>query len=160
MTIPPGDIVNRIGKRLLKKKQTLAVAESVTAGSLQNAIASAEHARLFFQGGVTAYNLGQKTKLLHIDPICGEACNCVSATTVDEMAVGVAGLFGSDWSVAVTGYASPVPESGNKLFCFYAIAFRGKIRKRGRLSGKGTDPGEVQAHYTESVLKAVLGILR
>ncbi|MFT3750464.1 MAG: hypothetical protein QM768_19275 [Agriterribacter sp.] len=31
-------------------------------------------------------------------------------------------LFTSNWEIGITGYASPVPESGQALFVYYAIA--------------------------------------
>ena len=58
-----------IGKILKKKKETLAIAESVTAGVLQFALASITDASQFFQGGITAYNLGQKCRHLLVEPI-------------------------------------------------------------------------------------------
>lgn len=42
---------------LIERKQTVAVAESVTAGLLQVRLSLAENAREFFQGGITAYNV-------------------------------------------------------------------------------------------------------
>lgn len=54
------DIVNDIKDLLADRKETLSVAESVTAGHLQAAFSSALEATKFFQGGITAYNAGQK----------------------------------------------------------------------------------------------------
>lgn len=47
-----------IQKQLVNRKETLAVVESVTAGSLQAAFSLAENATEFFQGGLTVYNIG------------------------------------------------------------------------------------------------------
>ena len=44
-------VIQSIMKILLQRRQTIAVAESVTAGHLQVALASAENASQFFQGG-------------------------------------------------------------------------------------------------------------
>lgn len=61
--------INSIRDYVLENKQTLAVAESVTSGHLQAAISVAENASSFFQGGITAYNLGQKCRHLNIEPL-------------------------------------------------------------------------------------------
>ncbi len=82
-------VIQSIKKILLQRRQTIAVAESVTAGHLQVALASAENASQFFQGGITAYNLGQKSRHLKIEPIHAEGCNCVSDKIAIEMAYGV-----------------------------------------------------------------------
>src|SRR5688500_10162567 len=119
-------LLNHIKTILLEKKQTVAVAESVTAGHLQVMLSLAENAQEFFQGGITTYNLGQKSRHLHVDPIHAISCNCVSERVAAQMANHVASLFMSDWGIAITGYASPVPEKNiQQLFACYAFYFRG-----------------------------------
>ena len=53
------EALNEIRDRLTGNGESLAVAESVTSGHLQAALSSAENASHFYQGGITAYNLGQ-----------------------------------------------------------------------------------------------------
>lgn len=60
------DTLNKIKDFLIEGKQTLAVAESVTSGHLQAAFSAATLASKFFQGGITAYNIGQKSRHLFI----------------------------------------------------------------------------------------------
>jgi nicotinamide-nucleotide amidase len=152
-------LLERIGKKLSAKKQTVAVAESVTTGLLQWAIASIPDAKDFFQGGMTTYNLGQKYKHLAVEPIHAEACDCVSSQVAEQMALNVSKNFCSDWGIAITGYATPVPESGNKLFAFFAIAVKGKIKSKGKLTAIKSDPSKVQAGYVENVLQKFISIL-
>jgi nicotinamide-nucleotide amidase len=47
--------IERVRRSLLKRKETIAVAESVTSGLLQAALAQAECASELYQGGITAY---------------------------------------------------------------------------------------------------------
>ena len=75
-----------IGKKLLKKKETIAVAESVTSGLLQFAFSTMKDASCFYQGGITTFNIGQKFKHLQVDPVHALAVNCVSQKVADEMA--------------------------------------------------------------------------
>ncbi len=62
-----------------------------------------------------------------LTPIHASVCNCVSEKVAHEMALEVCKLFISDWGLAVTGYASKVPESNNELFAYYAIVYAGMI---------------------------------
>jgi PncC family amidohydrolase len=86
-------IIQSIANILIERQQTIAVAESVTSGNVQVSLASATDATKFFQGGITAYNLGQKSRHLNVDPINAMACNCVAEQVAHEMAVGACKLF-------------------------------------------------------------------
>ena len=120
--------VNRISRLLQDRKQTVAVAESCTSGLIQNAFSQAKNATLIFQGGITAYNLGQKTKQLNINPIMAENCNSVSKEVSEKMAMEVAPKFNAELGLAITGYAEPVPELDIKTcYAFIALAENGKI---------------------------------
>jgi nicotinamide-nucleotide amidase len=57
-------IVDKAGQLLMKKKNTIAVAESVTSGNIQAVLSLAKDATAFFQGGITVYNIGQKCRHL------------------------------------------------------------------------------------------------
>jgi PncC family amidohydrolase len=119
---------------------------------LQLAFSTASKAIYFYQGGITTYNLGQKTRHLYIDPIFATDCNCVSEKTVSEMAINVCRLFSSDWGIAVTGYASPVPESDNKLFAWWALAYHGQIVVMQKLDLLNGNPFDVQLAYSNKIL--------
>jgi PncC family amidohydrolase len=153
------EVLNTIGKSLLKKKQTIAVAESVSSGLLQAALSSIPNESGFYHGGITAYNLAQKYRHLRIEPIHAKSVNCVSQKVADDMALGVCALFGSDWGISITGYATPVPESGNKIFAHYAIAFQGKIKAKGRLKKMSADSIKVQLHYVNTTIARMKDLL-
>ena len=116
-----------IKENLIRRNEKVSVAESVTAGLLQAALASGELALKFFEGGITTYNIDQKVRHLNIDRRNGEACNCVSEQTANEMARGVCVLFGTDWGISVTGYATAVPESNFKLFAYFSFYHKGEV---------------------------------
>jgi nicotinamide-nucleotide amidase len=137
----------------LKQEETIAVAESVTSGLLQLAFSTAERALEFYQGGITTYNLGQKSRHLLINPVHAVACNCVSEKVAADMALNICKLFTSDWGIGITGYASPVPESGNKLFAYYAIAWHAAVIKAKRIEAEKNTPLNVQLLYARSLLK-------
>jgi nicotinamide-nucleotide amidase len=147
--------LEKIRQQLKRKQQTIAVAESVTSGLLQAALSQAELASEFFQGGITAYNLGQKYKHLGVEPIYADQCDCVSETVTATMALNVCTQFSSEWGIGVTGYATPVPESRNNVYALYAIAYKGKIVAKGKLMPGKWDAFELQVMYVNSILRVL-----
>jgi nicotinamide-nucleotide amidase len=146
-------LLESISARFIRSKQTISVAESVTSGKLQAAFSLAPMATIFFQGGITAYNLQQKLKHLHVEPIQALQCNCVSQLIAEEMAVGCAKLFSSDWAVGITGYAEPIPEQHiDECFAFYALAHKTIIIDSGLVNGIQGNMEQVQDEYVLRVL--------
>src|SRR3569623_1090178 len=120
--------IEQIKNYLLSNHLTIAVAESVTSGHIQAALSTATDARKFFQGGITAYNIGQKSRHLIIEPTHAIECNCVSGQVAETMASNICKMFVSDIGIALTGYAAPVPERGiEQLFAWLSIVKQGKV---------------------------------
>jgi nicotinamide-nucleotide amidase len=163
MAEKPSDaaLQDRIGELLLAKKQTVAVAESVTAGHLQVALSLAQNAMEFFQGGITVYNLGQKTRHLHVEPVHALACNCVSEKVAAEMAKNATSFFLSNWGLAITGYASPVPEQNiHRLFACYAIYSPDAGMTTQTIHVENDSPARVRQSYTDHVLHDFFRLLQ
>src|SRR5690606_5685222 len=113
MVIPYDEtLINSIRDHLISRGQTISVAGSVTSGHLQAARSFADNDLQFYQGGITAYNAGQKTRHLQVEPIHALTCDCVSEQTAVEMARGSNQLFLSEYAIGITGYATPQPEDG------------------------------------------------
>ncbi len=147
--------INQIREALTAKCQTVAVAESVTGGFLQAAFSTGEKASDFFQGGITAYNVGQKCRHLDVDPVHAISCDCVSEKMAKDMANSAARRFTSDWGIGITGYATKVPESRDKMYAFCAVSFRGNAIwvKKLVADANGEQGLAVQLYYVNSVLK-------
>jgi nicotinamide-nucleotide amidase len=142
-----------LGQKLISMSQTVAVAESVSSGFLQVAFSLGKNAVRFFQGGITAYNVGQKYRHLLVDPIHALACNCVSAEVAESMALNVCTLFQSDWGIGVCGYAAPVPESGNATFAYYAIALHGNIVISQKIENVEQEGMDTQLFFVNAILE-------
>lgn len=155
------EYIDHVKDYLLASRQTVAVAESVTSGHLQAALSLAKDASQFFQGGITAYNLGQKCRHLHVEPTHALSCDCVSVTIADRMAIEVTSMFLSDWGIGITGYASPVPgKAEGKLFAYYSIAFRGTRIKSAFIETPEREPLKVQAFFTNEVMRELANVMR
>ncbi len=149
-----------ISKFLVKKGQTIAVAESVTSGDLQSAFSSAKDATQFFQGGITVYNINQKIRHLHIDPAHALSCNCVSERVAGQMAQNVIKLFVCDWGIGVTGYAAPMPEKDlEDLFAFVSIYYKDECMLSEIIQAPKDDPVKVREFYTCTILNYFSGIM-
>lgn len=154
------DLLSNIASVLIERNETIAVAESVTAGLLMSQFSLAEKAMDFFQGGLTVYNLGQKTRQLSIDPILAEKDNSVSELTSTQMAINVSLKFCCPWGIGITGYAVPVPELKiKKCFAIYAVAYNESIIETARIDGPHASQKIVQMHFANSILIALSKIL-
>lgn len=154
-------------KKLILRRPalTLAAAESLTAGQVQARIAAVSGASDYFLGGITAYTLEQKVKLLGVNRAHAKAVDCVSQRVAVEMAVGVAKLFGADLAVATTGYAEASPKNKVKMpHAWWALCHRHRSGAVMVLSGyvevPGADRVTVQTRVAEAVLQELVNYLR
>ena len=152
--------IDFIGSHLIENSQTVAIAESVTSGGLQTAMSLGKNAMKFFQGGLTAYNIGQKARHLKVDPIHALACNCVSEDVAAKMALEITALFSSNWGIGITGYASLVPECNiHNLFALVAFVFNGRVVHQERINAQTMSPDKVQQYYVNETLKLFGNVL-
>lgn len=144
--------------------RTLAVAESLTSGRLQAQVGAISGASTFFLGGLTAYTLEQKVKLLGVDRAEAEVVNCVSARVAEQMARGACVLFGADVGVATTGYAEPAPDQGVAApFAWWAVALRVGADyelSTGRVDGPGLGRTAMQDRVAAAAMAALIARLR
>jgi len=148
------NVFKEIESCIISRGETISTAESVTAGLLQFSFSQMKDASKFFEGGMTVYTLKEKVKLLKVDQEEASQCDCVSAHIAETMAINVAKLYDTDWSIAVTGYANPVEESQGNLFAFYSISYKGNIMVSDRIDlTLDTQSIDAQFLYTQSIFK-------
>ena len=147
-----------IAENLLRKKETIAVAESVTSGLLMAEFSLAKNATAFFQGGLVAYNLGQKVRQLRVDPIHADQTNSVSEEVARQMAREVANSFCSQWGISITGYAVPVQELQiADCFAFFSFCYNGTEVLTERIESPAKNQEHVQRIYIDHILKVFAG---
>ncbi|WP_346231257.1 CinA family protein [Parafrigoribacterium mesophilum] len=100
-------LAESIAQAMLKDHRTVAVAESLTSGSLGCHLGAAAESSQWFQGGVIAYAPEVKFSVLGVDP--GPV---VTAACARQMAIGVARLMDAAIGVALTGVGGPGAEEG------------------------------------------------
>lgn len=140
--------------RLLALGVKVAAAESLTVGRVQAELGRHSGASGYFAGGMTAYEMVAKVKLLGVDAMHAAEVNAVSERVAAEMARGVARLFGADVGVATTGYAEPDPARGvAEPFAWVAVARSGEAPRTARVDGPGLGRKAMQARATAAVLR-------
>lgn len=96
-----------VGRLLIQRGKTLAVAESCTGGLLAQRITAVPGASAYFRGGVVAYSNEAKERLLGVPREILAQHGAVSAPCAQAMAEGARVLFQTDFSLATTGIAGP-----------------------------------------------------
>ncbi len=159
--------VSELKPLILERRLTLAAAESLTCGRVQARIGEISGASGFFLGGLTAYTLEQKVKLLGVDRTEAERAHSVSAAVAEQMAHGACRLFGADLAVATTGYAEPSIQQGvAEPYAWWALAHRGAegsplvALRRGRIECPRASRIEVQRRVADAVLEELVGYVR
>ncbi len=118
------DVGELIARTALDRDLRIAVAESLTGGALSQALAAAPDAGTWFAGGVVAYTVETKNRVLGVPmgPV-------VNAPTARQMAQGVLELLEADVALAVTGVGGPGEEEGRPPGTVYlAIVTRDSTR--------------------------------
>jgi PncC family amidohydrolase len=96
-----------VGQLLLKRKLTLALAESCTGGLVGHRITDVPGSSAYLIGGIVAYSYDAKELLLGVRHNTLYDHGAVSAETAIEMARGARRALGSDIGISVTGIAGP-----------------------------------------------------
>jgi nicotinamide-nucleotide amidase len=103
-----------IGKLLISRSASLAVAESCTGGYISHMITSVPGSSSYYKGGITAYSNEAKHKMLGVNAAVIEEFGAVSEQVVCEMASGARELLKADYSIATSGIAGPGGGTENK----------------------------------------------
>jgi len=117
-----------IGRELVRKKGTLAIAESCTGGRIAELLTGVPGASRYLAGAVVAYQNGVKTRILDVPDQLIKRRGAVSREAVLRMAFGVRARFGATLGIGVTGIAGPGGGSREKPvgLVYLAIASAGE----------------------------------
>lgn len=141
-----------INKLLIKKKKTLAVAESCTGGLLSNLITNIPGSSRYFILGVTAYSNRTKTSVLEIPKGIIAKQGAVSEKVAKLMAESIRKLADTDFGMGITGIAGPTGGSKTKPVGTVFIAIDSSSKK---LSKEFYFRGNRRAIKKKAALKAL-----
>ncbi|MFT4199335.1 CinA family protein [Gordonia sp. (in: high G+C Gram-positive bacteria)] len=106
--------------------QTVATAESLTAGLMSATIAGVPGASAVLRGGLVVYATDAKAGIGGVDPAVLAADGPVAASTARQLALAAARNLDATWGVALTGVAGPDPQDGHEP----GTVFCGLVRRR------------------------------
>ncbi len=101
-------------KLLLKRKETIAVAESCTGGGIGFKLTKIPGSSKIFHGGIIAYNNLIKQEILDVPEEIINKYGAVSKQVVELMAQGVQKKFKVSWAISVSGIAGPTGGTKSK----------------------------------------------
>lgn len=149
----------RIVRRLTMVGETVACAESLTAGLVAAALADVPGASAVLRGGVVAYAADLKVALLGVDPALLERLGTVDPAVAAAMAAGARTRLGATWGLATTGVAGPGPSEGKPAGTVdIAVAGPAGIRTE-RLTLHGPRP-QVRAETVRRVLELAAEVVQ
>lgn len=103
-----------IGKLLLERHLTVSTAESCTGGKIASLITSVPGSSAWYIGSVIAYGNSIKCQVLGVDQETLDTHGAVSEETALQMATGVREIYGTDFSIGISGVAGPGGASKEK----------------------------------------------
>ncbi|MBI4563938.1 MAG: CinA family nicotinamide mononucleotide deamidase-related protein [Planctomycetes bacterium] len=120
---------------LVRRRATIAVAESCTGGLVLHRLTSVPGISDVLREGWVTYSNASKAARLRVAPSLIRRRGAVSADVARAMARGAADVAGADVGVAVTGIAGPGGGSKKKPvgLVYHAVHYRGRTRTERRL---------------------------
>ena len=108
---------------LVERRETLAVAESLTGGLVAATIVDIPGVSLVFRGGLVVYATDLKHSLAGVPQELLQARGPVDPDVALALAEGARRRCGADWGLATTGVAGPEPQGGQPVgTVFVAVA--------------------------------------
>jgi len=145
-----------LGKQMIARKKTLAVAESCTGGFIAHSITLNSGCSAYFKGSVTAYSNEVKENILGVPHQTLVDNGAVSEPVVRAMAEGVKKALQSDYAIATTGIAGPDGGTPEKPVGTVWIAVSGPKGTVAELLHLGND----RVRFIQRATNAAFDLLR
>jgi nicotinamide-nucleotide amidase len=145
----------RVHAALLARAETVAAAESLTAGLFCATLATVPGASATLRGGAVVYATDLKTTLAGVPAELLAAHGPVSEATAAALAEGVRIRCGATWGVGLTGVAGPDPVDGHGAGRVYVGLSDGLLTVVHELDLPG-DRAAVRAGAVETALARLL----
>lgn len=113
-TVDGGDLAETVVARLNARRQTVALAESCTAGMIAAWLANVPGVSSVLMNGMVTYSNASKSSLLGVPEALIDEHGAVSEPVARAMAERVRSVSGTDWGLGITGIAGPGGGSDRK----------------------------------------------
>ena len=140
--------------------ETIATAESCTAGGLAYRLTDRPGSSAYMLGGAVVYSNAAKIDLAGVDAELIERCGAVSVEVAEALADGIAARFGATLGVGITGVAGPEGGTEDKpvgTVCVCVCHRDGRrLTRRARLPGSRQDVRDRSITVTMHMLRRLL----
>ena len=150
--VDSGPLADVCADHLRRRGETLATAESCTAGRIAAAITQFPGSSEVFLGGSVVYANAEKVRQCGVDPALIEAHGAVSEPVARAHAEGVRERTGATWGLATTGVAGPAGGTDEKPVGTVHVALAGPDGTRHRRLHLPYDRERVLAFSTGTAL--------
>ena len=127
-----------VGRLLVERRATLAVAESCTGGLIGHRLTNVPGSSAYVVGDIVAYSNAVKASILGVGEATLDCHGAVSTEVATEMAAGARRLTGATFGLATTGIAGPdggTPEKPVGTVCLALVAVERTYAHRYQLWG-------------------------
>lgn len=142
-----------LGKSLSERKATVSLAESCTGGYVSHLITQIQGSSSYFKGAIVPYHSELKNSIVGVKKTTLQEHTAISEETAIELAANTRRMFGTDYSLSVTGQLSHGGEDAHipKGLVWMAVA-----------GPEGVKTKKFQFHYdrlTNKEIAAQMGLL-
>jgi nicotinamide-nucleotide amidase len=150
------DLAAEIHRRLLARGETVATAESLTAGLVGAELTTVAGSSATYRGGLIVYATDLKTQLAGVPAQLLAERGAVDRDVAAALADGARERLGATWGVGLTGVAGPDPQDGKPVgTVFVALSVAGRPPQVVDLVLSGD-----RAVIRKDAVAAALGLLR
>lgn len=143
-----------VGKALVKRKETIACAESCTGGLLSKRLTDIPGSSRYIKLNVITYSNESKCRVLNVPKHLIEKFGAISKEVAERMAIGIKALARTNIGISITGIAGP--EGGSKEkpvgLVYFGLATDSKVETREVLFDSNLTRDEIKWLATQYAL--------
>ncbi len=152
-------IAEQIAAQLVRRKQTIAVAESSTGGLIAASLLAVPGASAYFKGGAVVYTREARRLLMDIPDEAMKGIRSASEPYAKLLAEQMRRRFETDWGLSETGATGPTGNRYGDAAGHSCMAVAGGVTKVITLeTGSGDRAGNMQV-FAKTALELLLGQL-
>ena len=152
--------IEKLHKKLIKKKITLSVAESCTGGLLSSKFTRLSGSSKYFQMGLVTYSNNAKIKILKVKKKIIDKYGSVSPECCGSMVQGLTKISKSKINISITGIAGPNGGTKDKPV---GLVYIGLIKRNKTIVSKNyfkkKDRKSIQNKTVEKCIKLIQDII-
>ncbi len=148
-----------VARRLVERKESIAVAESAAGGRISAALLGVAGASAYFKGGVVVYTTEGKQRLAGMTPEDLAANRSATIPHTAILARTIRGRLGATWGIAETGAAGPTGNRYGDAAGHAALAVSGPIERAEVIETGQSDRRQNMEAFALAALRLLLGAL-